>query len=177
MRTISVGFSRPNGGFQPFSWLIKWFESTPYSHVFIQFHSNSFDRDLIYQASGLKVNCIGTARFQQIEIITDIFTLEVDDQLIEKMVQYCIDALGAPYDVGGAIGAGLARILKHFGKNWTNTWAKNDQYFCSELIIMLLFMVGDGTVDNPDTVLPQDVYSQLVKLNIQHWKNPQVYGP
>ena len=77
MNEIIVGFSRPKSGFEPFSWLIRAVTKSPFSHAYIRFYSEEYDRWLIFQASGAKVNFIGQTMFDGIETIYEEFNVPV----------------------------------------------------------------------------------------------------
>src|SRR5258708_2144045 len=99
MKTIKVGFSRPKAWFVPFSWLIRLCLKTPYSHVYIKTHSDSLNRDIIYQASGLQVNFVGNILFESKENIVKEFSLDISDEIYTNMMQDSIDIAGGPYSM------------------------------------------------------------------------------
>lgn len=173
---ITIGFSRPQAWFVPFSWLIRLVQRTPYSHVYIQFHSSTLDRDIIYQASGKYVNCIGVSRFNTIETITDTFVLDVDQDSYKSMIQYCIDALGAPYDVEGIIGLAPVLFMRLFGKKINNPLDDSSDEFCSKMIDTLLAKFTYVQIEGePGVIMPVDIYNKLITLKIGHLKNMSVY--
>lgn len=164
MEFIIVGFSTPKV-FNPFSWLIKKIQKTKFSHVYIRFHSNAYNRDLVYQASGLKVNFISWKKFQEIESIFAEFPIEIDLHSKQLMIQYCLDQVGKDYDTKGIFGIGIVFIYKMFNKHIKNPFAnKEESFFCSKLAEYILqdFLHQNVGID-PDLVTPKDIYEYLEK--------------
>ena len=77
--------------------LITW---SPVSHAYIKFYSESYDRWLIYQASGTKVNFIGETLFDSTELIYKEFELPASGQWLRlKPYNSAIDKCGLPYSI------------------------------------------------------------------------------
>lgn len=162
---IIIGFSRPKGGFIPFSWLIKWGEETDYSHVYLRFYSKSYDRWLVYQASGSKVNFIGWEKFQEEEIIVREFSVSINPESQQKMVQYCIDSIGLPYSLKGVLGIGIVLLYRKFGKNIKNPFNEGpNNLWCSKAVEYLLPFFNMNLDVDPNLVMPKDVYEYLEKI-------------
>ena len=71
---ISIGFSKSKKKFPIGSWLIRAYQRTPYSHVYIRLHvgppSKMFPSDKILHASeGLVQNMSGTAFDKKHEVV------------------------------------------------------------------------------------------------------------
>src|SRR5690349_251313 len=98
MKTIAIGFSRPKK-FNILSWLIMKVQRTEYSHVYVRFHSDSLDRDLIYQASGLQVNFVGGTLFKDHHLTVKEFSLSVTDETYKNTLQFAVDKAGMPYSI------------------------------------------------------------------------------
>jgi hypothetical protein len=163
MSNIIVGFSRPKGLFEPFSWLIRVVEWTPYSHTYIRFYSQTYDRWLVYQASGLKVNFIGWSKFESVEHIYAEFTIPISDQAMIGTVENAIDICGAPYGVGQIIGFGWVLLVRAFGKTVKNPFYSGSSFFCSELVSDVLADIKSvsDTMD-PSAAGPREVYNFLM---------------
>lgn len=171
MSKIYIGFSRPKDGFKPFSSLIRLMLCTPYSHTYIKFYSETYDRNLIYQESGSQINFISEKAFNEIEIITDEFEIEVTSETKQKTVQYAIDNLGIPYGILQIIGIGYYMLQKRLGKNPdSNIFTDGPmKMVCSELVGRILIEIGLTINENPDIITPKDIYEFLEKQsNIKH---------
>jgi len=166
MKNITIGFST---GHTLFARLIRMFEgNVPYSHVFIKFHSDTFERDIIYQASGLQVNFIGAILFAtKVKIIKE-FKLEVNDQAYKRIMQFAIDNAGTPYGYKQLLGMGIVRIAKLFNKTIKNPFSDGKAtYVCSELAgtVLQSFIIKHDIPLNLETSGPKDLYKFLEKLN------------
>ncbi len=155
MKKIYVGFSRPKGKLCPcFSWGIRAFQGwTPYSHVYVKIESKSFERDLIYQASGLQVNFMGSNYFYEHVHMIEEFEVSISDENFKKMVQFCIDNAGKPYSKRD-----IAAIL--FQKEeWLDG---RDKFICSELAAIILEDYTDVSFNKPlGLVTPKNIYEML----------------
>ena len=133
MDQIIIGFSRPSGWFEPFSWLIRLVTRSPYSHVYIKYYNPYANRWEIFQASGLKVNFVGQALFNSQEIIYKEFVIPVSAQTKLATVQFAIDNVGKPYGIGQIAGIGWVLLMRVFGKRVANPFYSGSSYFCSEV--------------------------------------------
>lgn len=129
---------------KPFSALIKWYQNTEYSHVFI------LSDNLIYQASHTSVNCYYVDNFiKENKIIT---SYEVPDHLVD--LEYVKKQLGKPYGVG--------QIFKLAFMVLTGIKLKQNgdkRFICSELIgkALKLEWVNDYTT-------PAEIDSYLKRI-------------
>jgi len=164
MANLIIGFSKPKKWFEPFSWLIRLVTSSPFSHAYIKFYSQSYDRTLIYQASGLKVNFIGQPMFDSSELTVAEFTIPITDDALESTVQYAIDRCGSSYGILQILGFGAVLFMRTFGKKIQNPLYSGDTYVCSELVSDILIEIGqaNGDVIDPSTMSPKDVYDYLI---------------
>lgn len=168
MRTVSIGFSRPKSKFVPFSWAIRKVLNTPFSHVEIKFKADSFDRVLIYQASGLAVNFMEETRFLEGHEICAEFSIEISDETYIKTVQFAIDNSGVPYGISQIFGILYVKALALFGKRVKNPFANgSSNYVCSELVAEILKeIICLDVEDDLDTISPKEVFELLKKNNI-----------
>lgn len=162
MDSITVGFSRPKSGFQPFSWLIRLVTWSPVSHTYIKFYSKTYQRWIIYQASGSKVNFIGAVAFDNAELVYKEFEIPVSTDTKNKTVEFAIDKSGLPYGMLQIVGIGWVLVAKLFGKNVSNPFYSTSSYFCSELLSTILNEIIDNKEDlNPGTATPADVMAYI----------------
>lgn len=138
------------------------FDWSSFSHAYIRFHSDSYDRDLVYQASGLRVNFIGWKMFLSKEIIVKEFTIPVSPETKQRVIQFALDNVGTPYALGTAFGIIIVRIAALFGKKIKNP-VNQLGYFCSELVAIVMedFLNAHISVDDVRRMTPTDDYNLL----------------
>lgn len=161
MSTFKVGFSRPRKWFVPFSWLIRLFDRTPYSHVYIRFYSSKYDRWLVYQASHTLVNFYGMKAFaEEVEIVRE-FDLDIADDVRDRVVAFAIDNAGSPYDLRTVFGIACVRIAGALGRQIANPFGNGRGYFCSELVGTILRDMGRADGVDLSTLTPRGIYERL----------------
>lgn len=162
---IVIGFSKPKT-WKPFAWLIMAGYGIPYSHVYIKYRSDKYDRDLVYQASGTMVNFMGTAVFADHAQVVKEFDLEISDESRTKMIQFAIDNAGKPYGIWDAIGLAWVRLNELFDKKISNPFADDGKtYVCCELVAAILKeCIGINVEEDLNKVTPKELYDLLTKL-------------
>jgi hypothetical protein len=165
METIIVGFST-HKKFGIFPWLIKKVEKTPYSHVYLKFYSSKLDRDVIYQASGTKVNFVGTEIFNRDSVVIEEFSIDISDEVKTKTMRFCIDNAGIAYGMKQVLGIGIVRFFRLFNKEIKNPFS--DGYkteVCAELVGHILEdCLGNKLDIDLDTVGPKGIYDYVSKI-------------
>lgn len=74
---------------------------------------------------------------------------------------------GKGYDFGGAAYLGLVKLLNRIMKfdpqfNFTkNAWAKDNEYFCEEIVTVLEMIPGFPKIENPSMKTPEDLWQCL----------------
>ena len=158
MDSIVVGFSKPKGWFEPFSWLIRLVTWSAYSHAYIKYYNSYASRWEIFQASGLKVNFVGATLFDSEEVICKEFTIPITTQAKLELVQFAIDNVGKPYGVGQIFGILWVLFMRAFGIKVKNPFASSSSDFCSELTEEVLNkIVGEGDPLDPSASTPKDL--------------------
>lgn len=138
MKRIIVGFSRPIK-WKPFAKLIMAVDGTNYDHVYIKLHSDTYQRDVIYQASGLQVNFMSTSVFTGNNVIVKEFYVDVTDANYVKLMQFCIDNAGKPYSIKEILGFGWIKLNRLFGKEVSNPFQEGtNEFVCSILADYIL---------------------------------------
>lgn len=162
MEEIKIGFSKPKK-WKPFAWLIMIGYGIPYDHVYVKFHSDKYDRDLIYQASKTLVNFMGTEIFKEENFIIDEFSISISDEQKIKMMKFAIDNSGKPYGIKQAFGMAIVRIAEMFGKYIKNPFKDEGKtYVCSELAAYILEeFAGKSIPKDIDDITPKDLYEYL----------------
>lgn len=168
MRKVIIGFSTPKS-WMPYSWLIQTAYGTPFSHVYVRFRSDKFDRDLIYQASKSIVNFMGMDVFLGHNQIVEEYEVDISEEKFNEMIAFAIDTAGKPYGVLQAVGMGLVRIAEIFGKTIKNPFKDGGAtYVCSEMGAYVLANFDSITLPkDADDMTPKDVRDCLTALALQ----------
>lgn len=159
MKEIIVGLSKPPE-FKPFAYAIQKFEGTEYSHAYIKFHCDQFDRDMIYQASGLAVNFMSSDVFSSHGTPVHEWKIQVTDEQFNEIMKFCADQLGKPYGLKAIIG--IAFYIP-FGIKLVDS-DKLETFICSELVGEILKIIDIIDKDAQlDYFTPKDVFNTLDK--------------
>lgn len=153
MKNIIIGFSKPkNHPFPIFSWLIRLYEKTAYSHVYIRWQTDLTDQNLCYQASGSSVHFLGSKKFNESIDVIEEYSIEISDAKYKDMVRFCIDNAGYEYGLMQAIGIFIVDLFSL----QTNPWKKG--YICSELVASMLQSQLLVTIDKDlQLITPKDI--------------------
>lgn len=167
MRKISIGFSRPKGHkFPIFSWLVQLMEGTEYSHVYVRWHSQYLEKDLVYEASGTMVHFTEGSRFDRKAETLHVYELQIEEEQYKRLVQRAMDYCGAPYGLKQVFGIAWVKLARVFGKDIKNPFSDGKAtWICSELVNDLLMDLGMCTGISADNVTPRDIQEYLSKFN------------
>ena len=158
MKNITIGFSRPKNRIFPlFSWIIRFWQKTPYSHVFIKLHLETINREVIFEAVGPQVRLVEVSKFEQKAEQLYSFTLEISKANYISMIQYCIDHQSDKYAILQNIGIAISDTLNL--KHNIFTTGMN----CSEFIYNILKCQGYHLEKNKNLITPKDIYNLLNK--------------
>lgn len=167
MKTITVGFSKPKK-MNLFAAAIIFLFRTKFDHVYIKFHSESYEKDLIYQASKMIINFMGTNVFNSENDVIEEFEVSISDENLKSMIQFAIDNAGKSYSVREAIGLGVVRVIKNiYGITVNNPFKDGtNKYVCSVLVSYILTNFTDkNTIGDFQEMAPIDVYNFLKTQN------------
>lgn len=164
MEGVIVGFSKPKK-WKPFAWLIMQAYDIPYNHVYVRFYSEFYERNLIYQASGTKVNFMGEDLFLQDNDVIAEFELSITNEQKKAMIQFAIDSCGQAYGIKAVVGLAWVRICEWFGKVVKNPFRDGKTtYVCSELGAYILENYAHLKLPkNYEDITPKDLYECLLK--------------
>ncbi len=128
-----------------FAELIKWYQKTPYSHVFILHDS------LVYQASHTSVNCWYVDVFNDANNV--ISTYEIPDEMVD--LEYVKKQLGKGYGAGQIfeLAATVITGIKFKGNG-------DKKFICSELIGKALRLPWVDDFTTPEQI---DVYLKSIQ--------------
>jgi len=162
-KKLIIGFSKSK---MIGSKIIRWLEKSSFSHVYLKWHSDSYDRDIIYQASGLAVNFVGAKSFEEHHTVVKELEIEVTDEQFKACMQFCIDKSGVPYGFKSLVGMGYVKLMGKLGKKVNNPFRDGSKCFvCSELVGTILekdFQIKldlDLEIDGPE-----ELYNKLKSI-------------
>lgn len=157
MRIITVGFSHSTKKFAPFSKAIRYWDGTPYSHVYFQFESTVYSLDLVYQASSTMLNFMSKDVFLSFNAVVEEVEIQVTEEQYHLIMGNCIRSAGLKYAVLQIFGMALADIFKLD----YNPFPDPEKYVCSEWIAEQLELL-EYKFDKPlDLVTPKDINIKL----------------
>lgn len=158
MNRITIGFSKPKNRFFPiFSWIIRLYEKTPYSHVFIRLHMEEINREVVFEAVGPHVRMVTVSEWQSKAEEVASFSLDISHSNYISILQYCIDHQAEGYGIMQNVGVIIADLfnLKH---NLFTTGMN-----CSEFIYNILKCQGYHLEKNKNLITPKDIFNLLNK--------------
>jgi len=153
MRKLRIGFSKPKDKLFPiFSWAIRLYERTPYSHVYIRWETK-WNTWLCYHAASLMIHFLGESSFARHITIVEEFEFEVSDERFDKLMAFCTKYVGEDY----ALKDVFMIPLNDLGVEYSTDGA-NKQY-CAELVMRALGELGGKELtQNVDRVKLKYVY-------------------
>jgi len=153
MENMIIGFSKSKG-FKPFSWAIRLFEGTNYSHVYIKFENTYYGDTEIYQASKGMVNHLLEPQFLVENEVLAEFLLSFEEK--KNIIKFLRERLGRPYSVSTVIGIFLSKVGIISRKFYDNEHA----YICSELVARVLKEMNKlpNTIE-VDKATPEQLYN------------------
>jgi hypothetical protein len=160
IKTITVGFSKSKKFLPIGSWLIRLYEGTPYSHVYLKFYSQSLDRFLIYEAVGVGVRLIGKKEWSLHAEEVVSFDIPVISGNYISLLQHCVDHAGTDYGFLQNIGIPLARLLRLKSNPFQSG------VNCAEEIYKVLNLSGYTVDKKIDLVTPKDIFNAIASKSI-----------
>lgn len=156
--TITIGFSRPRRRFFPImAYLVRWYQKTPYSHVYMSFYSESINRTLIYEAVGEGVRFVSPKIWANHAEEVKSYTIQVKRCNAVTLLQYCVDHAGEDYGFMQNVGV----LVSKWFKLRSNPWPKGKN--CSEAMAELLKAEGYVLPKEPNLMTPKDIDLLLSK--------------
>lgn len=162
---IKIGFSKPKK-WKAFAWLIMAGYGISYSHVFLELNAVKYERKLIYQASGGKVNFMGEDLFHEDNVVVKEYIIEIPDEKYIAMMQFAIDNSGRHYGIKQAFGMAIVRLAEIFGVKITNPFRDGvNTFVCSELgAYVLENFAGIKINRDQDDITPLDLWNYFQSL-------------
>ena len=131
MRKIAIGFSTPKK-FRVASSLIRCFENSEYSHIYIKMEASSKSKlpfAKVFQASHGDVNAIAFDVFKEKNKIIHEYEIEIEDNKYFEIATWLWFQLGKPY---GFMQLVAIAFKSSIGQN------NDSRFICSELAGMIL---------------------------------------
>jgi len=153
---LIIGFSR-SSGFKPFSWAIRLFEGSKYSHTYVKLYNRHFNDFDIYQASKGMVNHVVEENFLKENTMVAEFSIPIEPKAKLELINLIRYKLGKPYSTLTIIGIFLAK----FGIKSRRFFKGEDSYICSELVARALKESGLLPVEvhlDVDKATPKQLY-------------------
>lgn len=137
---IIIGFSKPKSKpFPVFSWVIRLFERTEYSHVYIRWHSRGAGVDVAYHASGTQVHFLGEKAFRERITPVEEYARDISSAEYRELLKFCMTHAGVDYGLKGVLGVAIDVVFRRgnpFASGGRSQW-------CSKLIGALLDLFDD----------------------------------
>jgi uncharacterized protein YycO len=160
MEVITIGFSKSRKKFPIGSWLIRLYQGTPYSHVYLKFYSESLNRTLVYEAVGSGVRFIGSKQWESHAEEVKSYTINISKESKVKLLQFCVDNAGADYAYSQNLGIIVADIFNMK----KNPFTKGLQ--CSETLGEILSLEGYKLHKDANLLTPLDI-DIILKTQVQ----------
>jgi hypothetical protein len=166
---LIIGFSKSKKKFPIASWVIRLYQGTPFSHIYIRVpfkEMGKFPSDRIVHASeGLIQHMSGTV-FDTKHQVVEEFEFEISKELWTNIKHDDLhEKAGEPYSFAQNIGIVLVHMARWFGIRMTNPWKSG--WNCSEFALDVLMDVDPESFKHFDknTVTPKDLYNKLKNNN------------
>ncbi len=142
--------------FPLFSWAIRAYEGTPFSHVFVRWQT-SVGPSICYHAAHATLHFLSDTQFNKQIQVVEQFEFEVSDEAYGKLLKYCLETCGNDYALVGVFGVLFSDIFK-LKKNPFEE-GPLEQY-CAELVYRILGeMSGAQLTLDADRVKLKEVYN------------------
>jgi len=131
VRKIIIGFSTPKK-FKLGSALIRLFENSDYSHIYIKMESSpksSLPFAKVFQASHGNVNAVAYDVFKESNHIFYEYEIDIEDEKYYEIATWLWYQLGKPYGFSQLLGIAFKVKLSN---------NREDRFICSELAGMIL---------------------------------------
>lgn len=136
---LIFGFSKPKNKFFPwFSYLIRLFQDTSYSHCYLKIPLDGIDEIMTFQASGLQVNMVGNEYFNSHEqpVYEYQLILDLSELNRKKLLEFIFANLGKSYGVLEVFKICWAKITKNKSISVENI--NQTTWVCSEIMACIL---------------------------------------
>lgn len=161
MIKIYVGFSVTKRRFAPLSWAIRLMEGTPYSHVYLQWHSIGADSNVVYEAAGSYLRFLALPIFKEKNKTVKEFEFQITKEQYKRLLKFCMRQAGTDYGILQLVGIAMVKLFR-LNKNPLSRGRRSQ--VCSEMVgYFLEEVLKQDTRLNLDIAGPRDIYNYLNK--------------
>jgi len=157
---LIIGFSKPKNKIFPiFSWLIRLVDCTPYSHVYVRWHSRGANADIAYEAGGTSIHFLCKEVFEKKITPIKEYEIEITRETYMKLLHFCMTNAAKDYGTLQIFGIALQRLFK-LNKNPLSKG--RSAQVCSELVgSMLEDVIGEDIPIDLDIAGPKHIDDYL----------------
>ena len=160
-----IGFSKSAKNLPLGSWLIRAYQNTEYSHVYIRIPKTIYPTDTILHASEGKVHKMSETQFDKRHRVVKEYSINISEELYNKVKEEIHEISGDDYGIMQNIGIALVDVMRIlFGKKIQNPWISG--WNCSEFVMRILKIIFPIEFINtdPNTVTPKYIDKKLAYL-------------
>lgn len=151
---IQIVFTKPRTFLPIFSYAIRAYQRSEYSHVAIIL-TDKRGREFVYEAVGSGIRFVAKKVWLEKVSIVSMFTLKVSPYEYRVLMDYCIENAGLEYGFMQNIGVVIANIFNMK----SNPFKKGKN--CSEVLAEILIRLGYKISKPLDLVTPKDIFILL----------------
>ncbi len=168
MKKLRIGFSTPKDKWFPiFSWAIKLYEGTPYSHVYIRWQTK-WDTWLCYHAASVMIHFLGEASFFKHITIVEEFEFDITEEQFDRLMQFCTKYVGQDYALLEVFMIPFNDYLSKKGELIEGYTSGDVKQYCAELVVRAISDMGqEKSSFDADRVGLKQVYD-FVKNKFQN---------
>lgn len=158
---LIVGFSKRQGlG----SWVIRSFEGTDFSHVYLRFEIKKWQTSLIYHAVGGGVGYMGQSKFLECNDVVREIRISIADSERDVLLKWCAENAGATYSYAQLVRLAWRRICLKLGVAKPRTVQDPANFVCSELVGRTLQIVGFSFLQDPEDLGLREVAAIVAQI-------------
>lgn len=163
MRTIIIGFSKSKKKLPIGSWIIRLYQWSEYSHIYIRIPTTKFPSDIIIHSSEGKVQRMSGTQFNKRHKVIKEYKLLISQEMYTKIINEMHEISGDDYGIMQNIGIVWVNFLQLFNIRSTNPWKSG--WNCSEFVAHILNKIYPNKLNfKLNTVIPKDIYRVLNEL-------------
>lgn len=165
MKKIIIGFSMSKKKFPIGSWIIRIYQWTRFSHVYIRVSQRHLPSDTILHASEGKVQKMSGTQFDLRHEVVYEFSYEISNKTFLDLMRESHEISGDDYSVLQNVGIIFVDFLRIFGIIIRNPFRKG--WNCSEYAFTLAkHALKSNKLNNidPNTVTPKQLFKILKEV-------------
>lgn len=159
MRKMTIGFSVPKcSPFPIFSWAIRAYEGTPFSHVYARWQT-SVGPSICYHAAHSTLHFLSDTQFEKKIKVVESFEFTITEEQYGKLMKYCLETCGNDYALVGVLAIPLIDL---FGLKKNPFGSGPLEQYCAELVCRILGeMTGEQLAYDADRVKLNQIYEYV----------------